>query len=231
MSEKIRAAVIGGSECGKSFLVSGFTRGYWRHRRMRSIVFDPWMREPNPTDWGPGAWVTDDFDKWKRVVMGSRGCVVVWDEATVNGGRDRDNLGLLTEIRHRHSVLFCLGHSYSAFLPTMRTCLTDLLLALPDPGDADEWAKVMKDPAVKQALGLQQYQFLHKRSFRPVRFVAFSPAEIRAGILPCSTSAVSPVVTAGAFPSGSPVPAVRRAAAPAAAASKRSNGPRRRARK
>lgn len=179
--DKIRAAVIGGSESGKTFRTMGYVRGFWSRRRMRSLVFDPWRGE---TDWGQGAWVCRDFEKWKHVVTRTSGCVVVWDESTANGGRDRDNVPLFSEIRHRHPVLFCIGHAYSSILPLMRVNLTDLFVSRADPDDAAEWAKVMKDEAVMQATGLAQYAFLHKRAFRPVRVLRNTPEEIRAGILP-----------------------------------------------
>lgn len=178
---KIRAAVIGGSESGKTFRVIGYSRGLWRRYRLRSLVFDPWKGEHQ---WGPQAWVTTDFEQWKRAVCGTRGCVAVWDEATANGGRDRDNVPLFSEIRHRHPAIFCIGHAYSAILPLMRVNLTDLYIAQADPDDAREWCKVMKDPAIIQATEIHQYEFLHKRAFRPVRVMRESADQIEAGILP-----------------------------------------------
>jgi hypothetical protein len=182
--ENTRAAIIGGSESGKSFRAMGYSRGYWRRHRLRSLVFDPWARSTKPIAWGPQAWVTDDFDTWKRVVTSVKGCVAIWDEASGNGGRDRENVGLLTEIRHRHPVLMCIAHAHAALLPMMRINLTDLFIAQADPDDAAEWAKTMKDTAVREATQLQQYEFLHKRNFKPVRVLRESAAEIEAGILP-----------------------------------------------
>jgi hypothetical protein len=180
LGKKIRCAIIGGSESGKTFRALGFSRGLWNAHRLRSLVFDPW-REMN---WGPQAWVTRDFALWKRVVTSTEGCVAVWDESTANGGRDRENVPLFSEIRHRHPVLLCMGHAYSSLLPLMRVNLTDLYLARADDDDASEWSKVMKDAEVKRAVELEQFEFLHKRSFRPVRICRETAAEIKAGILP-----------------------------------------------
>jgi hypothetical protein len=177
---KIRCAVIGGSESGKTFRTIGYSRGMWRYYRMRSIVFDPW---PEENDWGPQAWVTSDFERWKRAVTGTKGCVAIWDEATANGGRDRENVPLFSEIRHRHPAIFCIGHAYSSILPLMRINLTDLVMTLADPDDAAEWAKIMKDPAVMQATQLQQYEYMHKRSFQPPRRLHESAAQIMQGII------------------------------------------------
>lgn len=189
--EKIRAAVCAGSEGGKTFLVAGFSRGFWKRHKMRSLVFDPWRE----LDWGPGAWVTKDFELWKKVVTGTQGCVAIWDESTANGGRDRENVPLFSEIRHRHPVMFCIGHAYSSILPLMRVNLTDLFLASSDPKDAAEWASVMRDPAVREAgesdvvdgvtvPRLDQYVFMHKRAFRPVKLLRYSKEQIIAGITP-----------------------------------------------
>lgn len=181
LTKKIRCAIIGPSEGGKTFRCIGYSRGMWRYYRLRSIVFDPWLGE---NDWGPHAWVTGDFERWKRAVLNSKGCCAIWDEASAYGGRDRENVELFTQIRHNHPALFCLGHAYASFLPIMRTNLTDLVLALADDDDADEWSKVMKDREIKPAsLALGQYQFIHKRSFQPVRNLTETPAQIMAGII------------------------------------------------
>ncbi|OAM89863.1 hypothetical protein AW736_11120 [Termitidicoccus mucosus] len=173
-------AVIGGSEDGKTFLTSGLVRGEWRFNRRRAIVFDPWKGE---TDWGVSAWVTDDFEKFRRAVAGTRGCCVVWDEGTSTGGRARDNVHLFTAIRHLHPSLYFIGHSYAAMLPIMRGSLTGVLLAVRDADDANEWAKVMVDESVRtMATRLAQYEFLYKRKHQPARVVKFTPEEIKKGI-------------------------------------------------
>lgn len=178
---KVRAAVIGGSESGKTFRVIGYSRGFWQKHGLRSLVFDPWRGEH---EWGGQAWVCSDFDLWKKAVQGTTGCVVIWDEASTYGGRDRENVSLFAEIRHRHPVLFAIGHSYSSVLPAMRVCVTDLFMSSADAADAGEWSSVMRDPQVMQAVGLRQYEFLHKRAFEKIRILRESPAEIQAGILP-----------------------------------------------
>lgn len=179
MTGKIRAAVIGGSEDGKTFFCAGLSRGHWRRDRMRSIVFDPWKGE---TDWGPQAWVTKDFEAFRRAAFNSKGCAVFWDEGTSTGGRDRDNLAFFTAIRHNHPAFYFIGHGYATMLPIMRGSLTDVVMATRDPDDAAEWAKVMVDASVMRATSLRQYEFLHKRKHRPVRVLAYTKAEIIRGI-------------------------------------------------
>jgi hypothetical protein len=182
-----RIAILGASESGKSFLGSGIIRGQWRFDKRVSCVFDPWKgrkKHPwsSPTDWGPGAWVDGNFERWKRAALGTEGKCVLWDEATTNGGRDRDNVGLFTEIRHNHPVLVVMGHRYEALLPTMRVCLTDLITAKCMPDDAEKMASEFMDPEIAKACHLNQYEFLWKQPYQPIRIVRFTPAEIMRGI-------------------------------------------------
>jgi hypothetical protein len=183
MKKKRRIAIMGGSESGKTFLGMGFVRAYWKKHGLRALVFDPWKGE---VDWGPSAFVVNDFEDWKHMATHTKGMVLVWDETTANGGRDRDNLKLLSEVRHNHPVMVVMGHTYASLLPGMRVNLTDVFLALSDPDEADQWAKVMKDPEIKEkAVDLLQYEFLHKRNFEPLRVVAESENRILAGeVLP-----------------------------------------------
>ncbi|MDR2675319.1 MAG: hypothetical protein LBC18_10785 [Opitutaceae bacterium] len=180
MNDKFRIAIIGGSEDGKTFLATGLVRGQWRFHRRRAIVFDPW---PGENDWGKSAWVTDDFEKFRRAVEGTRDCCVVWDEGTHTGGRDRENIKLFTAIRHTHPAFYFVGHSYAAMLPLMRGSLTGVFMATRDPDDAAEWAKVMVDETIREkAVRLGKYEFLYKRKHEPARVVKYTPAEIMAGI-------------------------------------------------
>jgi hypothetical protein len=183
LENKIRAAIIGPSEGGKTELAISFSLWLWKHYGIRTLAFDPWLRE-KPKRWGAHSWVTDEMPKFEHVVFKTHGCAVFWDEATTNGGRDRDKVRFFTEVRHNHQALFALGHCYSAFLPVMRVCLTDLYLALDDVKDAEEWAAQMKDAQVMEATTLGQYQFLHKRAFRPVAIRKHSLSELQAGVSP-----------------------------------------------
>lgn len=183
LEKKIRSAIIGASESGKTELAVSLSLYLWKHYGLRALVFDPWLRE-SPRRWGAHAWATDEMEKFEHVVFQTKGCVVVWDEATTNGGRDRDKTRFFTEVRHNHPVIFALGHCYSAFLPVMRSCLTDLFLALDDDKDAEAWAVTMKDKDVMKATTLGQYQFLQKRAFAPVQIRKHSLADLKAGVSP-----------------------------------------------
>ena len=180
LTAKTRAAVIGGSESGKTFLSIGWSRGLWAAHRLRSIVFDPYAQENN---WGPQAWVTADFEKFERAAFGTKGCAVFWDEGTMTGGRDRANLKFFTAIRHNHPVFVFIGHGFATMLPIMRGSLTDLILARRDPRDADQWAALTSDAEVMQATELAQYEFLQKRMFKPVRRLRYSAEQIKAGVV------------------------------------------------
>lgn len=185
LDRDIRCAVIGGSQCGKTFRMIGWSRGLWRYYRLRSLVFDPWLGEKRAEPWGPQAWVTKDFELWKHVVANTNGCAAFWDEATTNGGDDDRNASLFTEIRHRHPVLVAAGHAHASILRIMRVNLTDLYLALSDDVDAMLWARTMKDPELKRAADervLGQYHFMHKRPYHPVRICRENAEQVRAGI-------------------------------------------------
>lgn len=188
MSQKfpaIRAAIIGGSEDGKTFITAGYSRGLWRERSSASLVFDPFKGE---TDWGKQALVfgPKDFAKWKRVVSNVRpemNYTAIWDEGTHTGGRDVENTELITAIRHNCPYFFFIGHGYSTLRPIMRGSLTHVVLAVRDPDDAAEWAKVMVDRDVMQATALKQYEFLKKRKHHPVEILRYTKAEIERGIM------------------------------------------------
>ena len=179
--ENRRIAIMGGSESGKSFLTMGFVRGQWRYEKRRAIVFDPFIRE-HPKFWGPSAWVTADFAVFQRVVNATKGFIVVWDEGTSTGGRDRDRVPLFTAIRHNHPRFIFIGHRFDAMLPVMRGSLTDVMLARCRSGDAEEWADCTTDDDVMQATTLDQFAFLHKRMFKPVQILRHSSSGIEAGI-------------------------------------------------
>lgn len=182
MSEsKRRVAVIGGSESGKTELVAGLTRGHWAAQAVRALAFDPWLAE-NPRRWNPHGWATNEWEKFAHVVRRTSGFCVVWDEATMNGGRDRENVGLLTEIRHAHPYLYAIGHDYASFLPVMRGSLTDLVLARRPVQEAKDWANQFSDAEIMRAADLGQYEFLHKRAFQPVRVLRYSLAQLKAGV-------------------------------------------------
>jgi len=182
--ESRRIGIIGGTLDGKSCLAAGIVRGYWVKHALRAIVFDPWKGEPRPTDWGPSAWVTADFAAFRRAVSNTRGCVVVWDEGTSYGGRDRENVALFTAVRHRHPVMIFIGHNYSVMLPVMRESLSEVLLARRAPGDAEAWADVFVDEEIREkSKRLAQYEFLHKRKHQPCRVLKHTPEELARGVM------------------------------------------------
>ena len=70
-------------------------------------------------------------------------------------------------------------HNYAAMLPVMRGSLTEVLLAVRDPDDAAEWARVMVDGQVREkSVLLRQHEFLRKRKHQACRVPKHTPAEI-----------------------------------------------------
>ncbi len=202
MNEKIRAAIIGGSLDGKTFLASGFSRGLWRAYGFRSLVFDPYKGE---TAWGPQALVFGsteaergagvgnaanlrEFDRFRRLVFSvkrSQKFAIFWDEATTNGGRDADNLEFFTAVRHNSDAFFCIGHSFTAVLPTMRVNISDAFLSAGDPEEFKKWASLLADSSLTaHAVSLKKYEFLHKRKHSPARVLRYTKEQILAGIVP-----------------------------------------------
>ena len=177
--EERRVAIIGKSLSGKTFRAIGYSRGLWRTRHLRSLVFDPYKRKNN---WGAQAWVSDNFAEWARVVSTVKNCVVIWDETTHNGGREKENEKLFTAIRHDHPVLIAIGHGYQSLLPMMRENLSDLVIGLASKKQADEWAEIMVDPEIYQATTLKKYQWLHKKPYEPVKIHTETAAEVLAGL-------------------------------------------------
>lgn len=185
--EAVRAAILAPSQGGKSFMASGFTIGQWRFHRRRSIVFDPWCRKKRKpwseiTNWGPGAWVTDDFARWLNAVNKVEDCCVVWDEATTNGGSDKKNVGIFTEIRHNHPVLLCLGHRFPAVHPTMRNSLTHLWHGKAMKKDAVHVCEEVGDEGLMITVDLGQYEFALKRPWKDVERVRYRPDQIKNGL-------------------------------------------------
>jgi len=204
----IRCATIAGSLDGKTFLQAGLSRGLWNHYGYRSIAFDPYRGE---TDWGRQAMVIgptkqmvkaygdeivfSEFERFRRIVRGiepHQKFAVFWDEGTSTGGRDRDNTGLFTAIRHNTNAFFFVGHGYVTMLPIMRGSLSDVILAACDPKEAVQWKEVMVDEDIMQASrkppsrggdGLEKYEFLHKQKHERVKILRYSAPEIRAGII------------------------------------------------
>lgn len=141
------------------------------------------MRE---NDWGNQALVFSNFEKFQRIAFmlrPSQNIAVFWDEGTSTGGRDRDNLKFFTAIRHNSPEFFFIGHGFATMLPIMRGSLSEVILAVRDPDDAADWAKLMCDRDVLQATTLKKYEFIHKRKHEPVRILRHTAAEIQAGIL------------------------------------------------
>ncbi len=177
------AAIVGQQQCGKTSLVRVVSRLEWLRHKRRSLVFDPWCG-----NWGPWAWVTDDKERFLRAAFGVHGCAVIWDESTDSmdkcGKMDR---GLFTRLRERevrgqligHPSIYVVSHDYASLAPVMRSNLNAAFIFLQNEDRAKDWARQFADRDLLQCSELQQYEFLVKRSFQPVRRVLpASPAEL-----------------------------------------------------
>jgi hypothetical protein len=87
-------------------------------------------------------------------------------------------MGYFPRLRHRQHHLLVIAHAADAFLPTMRAQLTDVYLFRQNPKQAEVWTDLYADDAIMPAAGLEQFQYLHKRAFRPVTRGRLTPAQV-----------------------------------------------------
>lgn len=165
--QEIIAAICGGSKCGKTTVARAIVVWLWRRHGLRSIVFDPFRRR---NDWGPSAWVTDDIEAFRRAVWGTEGCAVIWDESSDsldrNATKDRR---FFTRIRHEHRAFFIMIHDFATLTPLMRGNLSDAFVFRQTEDRAKDWSSLFADRDLLKACEFDQYEFLHKSAFRPVR--------------------------------------------------------------
>lgn len=171
MSEARVSAIIGPQQCGKTTLAREIARAQWLRHRRRSLVFDPWR-----SNWGPWAWVTDSLEQFMRAAYQVHGFAVFWEEASDSLERnDKRHRGFFTRLRERevngrkvgHPALYVLAHDFPALAPIMRNNLNELWLFRQGAKRAQEWADLFTDDALAQSAQLGQFQFMHKRPFRP----------------------------------------------------------------
>lgn len=157
------AGVIGPKLSGKTTLAKELSRQYWNRQARRTLVLDP-----NLQDWGPQAWVTDDEEKFWRVVWGSKTpSLVIVDESTEMINRDKELIPVFTRLRHLNHKLIVCGHGAYNFLPIMRQQLDTLYLFRQSDYDAEIWARDMTQPGFRDAENLPQYEFLYGTRYLP----------------------------------------------------------------
>lgn len=175
--EEIICAIIGGSKCGKTTLGKALVFKMWRLHRLRAIIFDPFRRKNN---WGASAWVTDDLEKFKRAVWGTKHCAVFWDESTDSINKhDREDQKFFSRIRHEHKAFFLLCHDLTVMSPLMRGNLSDMYVFRQGVKRAGLYAEDFADQDLQQLAELGQYEFIHKQPFRPARRLRPTTAEMQ----------------------------------------------------
>jgi hypothetical protein len=166
MSSNIRAVIDGPSESGKTTVAIWQARLQWQRHHRRSIVFDPWKREHT---WGPWAIVFDDIETFKKAVWKTKGFAIFWDESTDSLNRHaREDRAFFTAIRHNHPALFVMVHDYAVLSPVMRSSITEAFLFRQSSNRAKQWAEQFADDDILKASELAQYEFIHKRAFKPI---------------------------------------------------------------
>lgn len=177
--EEIIAAVIGPSKCGKTTLARALVSKMWRQHKLRSIVYDPWLKKYGNT-WGKSAWVTDDLDRYKKAVWGTSRCCVIWDESTDSLNRnDRSDQAFFSRIRHEHPAFFLLAHDIKVMNPVMRGNLSDLFIFRQGVLRSKFYAEDFADAELLQTAELQKYEFIHKRPMEPMQRMKPTPSELQ----------------------------------------------------
>lgn len=164
----ISGGVFGPKLSGKTTLVKGLSRDYWRQKGMKSLVLD--LNQDQ--DWGPQAWCTADETAFWRVVWASRRCLVIVEEASATIRRDRDLIPVFTRLRHCEHKLIVIGHSGADLLPTMRQQFDTLYLFRQPPSAAEVWAETFADGRIMECCALNQFEILHCKLFgKPKRII------------------------------------------------------------
>jgi ABC-type dipeptide/oligopeptide/nickel transport system ATPase component len=173
---EIIAAVCGPSKCGKTTTTKAIVAWLWRRHRLRSIIFDPFK---DRNDWGPSAWVSSDMEEFRRAAWGTSACAVIWDESSDSLDRNaKEDKRFFTRIRHEHRAFFVMIHDFATLSPLMRGNLSDAIVFRQMEDRARDWASLFCDRDLLQTADLDQYEFVIKSAFRPVRRMRPSPSEL-----------------------------------------------------
>lgn len=166
--------IFGPSKSGKTTLAKALSFEYFKQKRLKSLVLDPWLNENN---WGEHSVVFHPKDEAKfwATVWASQRCVVIVEEATTTINRNKDLSEVFTAIRHNHHTLIVVGHSGSSLLPIMRQQLEKLYLFLLSEKAAKIWIEETANPNLIQATSLNQYEFLLYKRFAPIRRCKLPP--------------------------------------------------------
>lgn len=162
------AGIFGPKLSGKTTLAKELSRQYWAKAHRRSLILDINMEK-----WGDHAWVTNDEEKFWKVVWHepafgrAKPSLVIVDEATETINRDKKLTRVFTRLRHLDHKLIVIGHDGVNLLRLMREQLDTLYLFRSSPKAADMWAESMTQEGFLDAVNLQQYEFLYGERFKP----------------------------------------------------------------
>ena len=158
--EIISAGIFGPKLSGKTTLAKALSNQFWVKQRKRSLVLDP-----NLEQWGQHAWITDDEEKFWRVVWASQAMIIVVEESAETINRDKGLINIFTRLRHNQHVLIVIGHSGVNLLPIMREQLDTIYLFRQSEKAAAYWAETFTEKGLLAASELQQFEFLHTKLY------------------------------------------------------------------
>lgn len=157
----MKIAIVGPSECGKTFLAKSLARVHMRAGRPVLVC------DPLGSKW-PAKWVTTDGGALMARAKASLDSTLFIDESGLAFDRDRHFRWLAVTSRHHGHVVYMLMQDYTQLLPEMRKQCTQLYLFACHPDEAEIWARQF--PKAAQAIttlapNLNQYEFLHVTKF------------------------------------------------------------------
>ncbi len=155
--------IDGTSMSGKSTLAKSLAASYMTAGR-GVLVLDP-MNDP---EWQCSRKFTD-MASFLEIARQATGCALFVDEAgdTIGMHPPPEVKWLATQARHWGHKVYFISQRPVLVNPTIRGQCIELFLFNSWKEDGESWAKIMNEPLLGEAYKLPQYNFMHKRKFKP----------------------------------------------------------------
>jgi hypothetical protein len=163
VSDPIHTIVTGPSSCGKTSLVRAIV-GAAQRQRVGVIALDPELN-----NWWRTAYLTDAPARFLAWARAAQRCVLVVEEAKETLARDPQYSWLTTRSRKWGHHCIVIAQRYTMVLPDLRASCDEIYTFRQGARDVDAIVDHFTDETLRAASDLQQYEFLHKRPFEPVK--------------------------------------------------------------
>lgn len=155
-----RIGVFGPTLSGKSTLAHKISEQFWKQKKQRSLVLDPYQEE-----WGEHSLVFTDEEKFWNAAWGTQGSLIIVEESSSTIQRDKKIIPAFTKMRHNLHSLMVIGHSGTDLLPVMRQQLTTVYLFRQPEIAAKVWSENFANKDLLKTTELGQYEFIHFESY------------------------------------------------------------------